>query len=112
MLGINDPTDYFNEKVWFSLMSDQSVSNILKLSIKVTPKSRNTEFIGWEGETLRMRLAAIPEKGNANHTLVRFLSRAFGIAISNITIISGETSRIKRLLIKGMTIEQVRSVCP
>lgn len=73
------------------------------ISIKVIPKAHKSEIAGWEGEELKIRLKAAPEKGEANVELIAFLSKAFSIPKSNITLISGATSRHKRVEIHGLT---------
>jgi len=49
------------------------------------------------GGALRIRLAAPPVDGAANDALVAFLSEALEVPRRNIQIISGETSRDKRV---------------
>ena len=75
----------------------------IQLSVKVTPKANRSEVLGWENGELRVRLAAVPEKGEANLELIRFLAKTLGIAKSHITLLSGETSRHKRLFISYLT---------
>ncbi len=70
------------------------------LHVKVIPKASRSEIVGWEGEVLKVRLKAVPEKGEANEELIRFLSRELKIAKSLITIVRGHTSREKTLLIR------------
>ena len=49
-----------------------------------------------------IRLAAPPVKGAANEALVAFLSDALDLPRRNLTIVSGETSRDKRVRIEGI----------
>lgn len=72
------------------------------LRVKVIPKASKSEIVGWEGEVLKVRLKAVPEKGEANEELIRFLSREFKIPKSSITIVRGHTSREKTVLIKNL----------
>lgn len=70
----------------------------LRLDIKVVPKSAKTEFAGtMDDGTLKIRLAAVPERGKANAELCAFLAHAFGVPQRNVTIVSGETSPRKRI---------------
>lgn len=59
------------------------------------PKASKSEIVGWEGDLLKVRLKAVPEKGEANEELIRLLSSEFKIAKSLITIVRGHTSREK-----------------
>lgn len=57
--------------------------------------------MGWEGDLLRLKIKGIPEKGRVNEELIAFLAKEFKIAKSQISMISGNTSRLKRLKIEG-----------
>lgn len=67
------------------------------LPIKVVPKAHRNEIVGWENDELKVRLKAIPEKGKANDMLLRFLADELDVAPSQLELISGTTSRHKRV---------------
>ena len=67
--------------------------------VKITPNSPKNEIIGRENDTLKIKIKAPREKGKANKTLISFLSKTFKTNKSNIKIISGKTSKIKKILI-------------
>ena len=69
------------------------------LRVKVIPKASRSEVVGWEGDTLRVRIAALPEKGKANQELLRTLAKWLGVPRSSLTLISGDTSCLKRVRI-------------
>jgi uncharacterized protein (TIGR00251 family) len=58
--------------------------------------------VGYEGQMLKIRLRALPEKGDANAELVRILAEFFDLPRSHIEIKRGHTSRIKQLQIYGI----------
>lgn len=66
--------------------------------------------MGWENEQLKIRIAAIPEKGEANRELIRFLAKSFGIGQSNIILVKGASSRQKCICITGIEIETLRAI--
>jgi uncharacterized protein (TIGR00251 family) len=69
-----------------------------EIRVKVTPKSSKTELVGYLPDgTWKIRIAAAPEKGKANRALLEFLADRLGVAKSRIRIVSGETSRLKRI---------------
>lgn len=78
-----------------------------RIQVKVTPKAKRSEIIGWKDDTLAIRLAAIPDKGQANAELIRFLAKRLGVGRSGIQLIRGQTSRIKQLEINGLTLEEI-----
>jgi uncharacterized protein (TIGR00251 family) len=77
------------------------------LEFKVIPGASKTEFADLESEMIRVRVAAPPEKGKANKELIRFIAKSLGIPKANVVLLSGETSRRKRVLVKGISKDQV-----
>jgi uncharacterized protein (TIGR00251 family) len=66
----------------------------MTLRVKVIPRSANTEIVGTMADgTLKIRIAAPPEKGKANEELVRFLAAHFGV--KRVEIMSGHTAALK-----------------
>ncbi|MBI2811658.1 MAG: DUF167 domain-containing protein [Candidatus Melainabacteria bacterium] len=81
----------------------------ITLAVKVIPKASASAIVGWEGEELKVRLKAVPEKGKANAELISFLAKVLGLSKSCFTLMSGETSRHKKLRIEGMTAEALHA---
>ncbi|MFP6899725.1 MAG: DUF167 domain-containing protein [Opitutales bacterium] len=77
------------------------------LKVKVSPGASRNEIKGWSQDHLRIRVKAPPEKGKANKELRRFLAKVLGIAIGQVAIRSGETSRNKTVLICGVSQDEV-----
>jgi uncharacterized protein (TIGR00251 family) len=72
------------------------------LNVKVVPKSAGNWIAGRMADgTLKVKVAAPPEKGKANAELRAFLAKQFGVPKANVTIRSGETSPRKRVRIVG-----------
>lgn len=75
----------------------------LYLKVKAIPKSPRTELVEILADnTLKIRLKAQPEKGQANAELIRFLAREFAIPKENVTIISGQTQPLKLIRLKSV----------
>ena len=78
------------------LAKDKSVS----LRIKVIPKSPRTEVIGLMMDgAIKVKVAAVPEKGKANAALCDYLAGVFGVPKRNVAVIAGETSHNKMVRI-------------
>lgn len=56
---------------------------------------------GVRGEELKIRLTSPPVDGAANKLCREFVADLFDVATSSVEILSGETSRHKRLRING-----------
>ncbi|MFA5247681.1 MAG: DUF167 domain-containing protein [Patescibacteria group bacterium] len=71
------------------------------IRVKVIPNSAKTEIKGEMADgTLKIAVAAPPEKGKANATLLGFLAKELSVSKNNIILISGASSRIKLIKIK------------
>jgi len=71
------------------------------LRVKVTPRASCNEICGWTGDALKVRLAAPPVDGKANRALVEFLAETLDVPRSCISIRTGDTSRLKHVIIRG-----------
>jgi len=73
------------------------------LRLHIQPGAKKTEVVGLHGEALKIRLAAPPVDGKANACLLAFLADRFGVAKSAVSLLSGDSSRAKRVHISGVT---------
>lgn len=78
----------------------------MKLAVKATPNAKKNEILGWEndalaGRVLKVKIAAPPVEGKANKAIIAFLAEQFGISKSKVTLLKGETGRIKRFEVEG-----------
>ena len=78
----------------------------LELALRLTPKGGRDQIDGVKADSsgkpvLGIRVTAPPVDGAANKALLKFLAKASGVPKSRIRLISGETSRIKRLMLEG-----------
>jgi uncharacterized protein (TIGR00251 family) len=73
---------------------------------KVVPGSSGpTRICGLLGGMLKVKVSAPPEKGKANHCLVKFVARRLGVKNNAVSIISGATGSVKRLQVVGISAE-------
>lgn len=67
------------------------------LNVKVTTKASQNSVIKIDDTNFKIKVTVAPEKGKANATIIKLLSDYFHIAKSRIKIISGMTSRNKKI---------------
>lgn len=79
------------------------------LTIKAVPGSSRTCIAGNLGGMLKIKLAAVAEKGKANKSLIDFLAETLGVRKNDVRILSGQTNPVKRVQISGVTAEQLIS---
>lgn len=77
------------------------------LSLHVQPGAKRTEVVGLHGEALKLRLAAPPVEGRANERLIEYLAETLGVAKQRVTLVSGQSSRGKRIAVAGVTAAEV-----
>ncbi len=53
------------------------------------------------GVYVRVQVGAAPDKGRANRAVIKALSKAWGVAPSDLEIVSGETARAKTIAVDG-----------
>ncbi len=80
------------------------------LTLHIQPGAKKTEVVGLHGEALKIRLAAPPVDGKANAALLAFVAERLGVSKSAVELISGQTSRAKRVRVSGMTPEQAAAI--
>jgi hypothetical protein len=73
----------------------------LILVARVTPRARRDELQEIREGVLRIRLQAPPVDGKANAQLIKFIAGELGVPASRIVLLAGETSRNKRLRVRG-----------
>lgn len=80
------------------------------LEVKITPNASRNEILRWEENRLVIKIKGVPEKGKVNENLVAFLAKTLEITKSQIKIAAGQTSRIKKLDIQEMSLEQIKKL--
>jgi uncharacterized protein (TIGR00251 family) len=76
---------------------------------KIVPGSSKTTISGMLEHMLKIKVAAPPEKGKANQCVIDLLAQELGVKKKAVTIVSGQTSPIKRIQVVGVTAQQCRS---
>lgn len=72
------------------------------LRLHIQPGAKKTEVVGLHGAALKIRLTAPPVDGKANACLLAFLAERLGVAKSAVSLLSGDTSRAKRVHVIGL----------
>jgi uncharacterized protein len=78
------------------------------LRVHVQPGAGRTTIQGRHGDALKVSVAAPPQGGRANEAVAKLLAEVFGIKKDAVSVVAGETSRSKHLLLAGLDEEAVR----
>jgi hypothetical protein len=86
----------------------------VSLAVRAQPGAKRTAIVGVYGEgtaaQLKIAVQAPPVEGRANQALVAFLADFFSLPHAKVALISGELSRSKVFLLRGVTLDRARSV--
>ncbi len=72
----------------------------LVIDIRVQPRASRDGFAEELGDRIKLRITAPPVDGKANRHLIALLAKTFKVTKADISIISGETGRNKRIKIR------------
>ena len=86
----------------------QLADGTVMVRLHVQPKASKTRICGLFDGCLKLAILAPPVDGKANEEVVRFLAGLLGIPGRDITLKAGAQGRRKQLILKGLTIEEVR----
>jgi uncharacterized protein len=83
------------------------------LAVRAQPGAKKTAIVGVYGEgadaQLKIAVHAPPIEGRANEALIAFLAETFGVPKRSVQVVSGELSRSKVFLIRGLNHTRVDS---
>jgi uncharacterized protein (TIGR00251 family) len=79
----------------------------VRIRVKVNPRSGKNQLLDLRSETIRVKLTAPPVEGEANLALIKFIARLCRVPKANVEIVSGEKSRQKTIVIRGLGLSVV-----
>ena len=88
----------------FDVSDDDSV--VLRLHVQ--PGAGRTAVNGRYGDALKVRVAAPPEGGRANEACVKLVATTLGVPEGQVELVSGPSSRSKRVRVTGVEADDVR----
>lgn len=92
------------EKPW-RLAADGAV-----LAVFVQPRASRNQLCGVQDAELKIRLTAPPVDGAANECCREYIAKLLKVSKSNVSLLSGETSRHKRFRISGVADDDMERI--
>ena len=80
------------------------------LNVRAQPRSSRSGIDGILGDAVKVRIRCAPVDGKANKELIETLAEAFDLPKGAVVFKGGETSKTKRILLRGVMSERVRAV--
>ena len=84
----------------------------LVLSVLVSPGAGRDELSGEHDGRLKVSVSAAPDKGKANKALCSLLADRLGVSRSQVSVLSGQKSRRKEVLIERVTSSALDGIIP
>ena len=78
------------------------------IAVRAQPGARRNGVVGEQNGSLKVAVTAPADRGRANKALADVLAESLGLKKSQVELLAGPTSRDKRFLLRGVTVEQVR----
>lgn len=82
------------------------------LNVHVQPGAKTNAIRGMYGDAIKLSITVSPQDGKANRALIQFVAKLLDISRAEVQLVSGQTSRQKRLFISGqpdMLVSQIES---
>lgn len=84
------------------------------LAVRAQPGAKKTAIVGVWGDgaaaQLKIAVQAPPVEGRANAALVEYLAETFSLSRTSVVLLSGELSRSKAFLLRGVSRAQAEEI--
>lgn len=92
----------------------RAAANGVTLAVRAQPGAKKTAVVGVYGEgaaaQLKIAVHAAAIEGRANAALLEFVAEIFGLPKNSVEMVSGESSRSKVVLLRGVSLERAEMV--
>ena len=78
--------------------------------VRIIPRASRSTIVGLVNGVLKIRIAAPPVDGAANEELIKMLAKGLQVPRSSVEILSGATSRMKRIRVTGASQAAIEAV--
>jgi hypothetical protein len=85
----------------------EACSDGVRLRVHLQPGAKKNLVIGTHGDSLKIQLMARPIEGEANKALTTFLAKKLRIKKNSITLVKGQSSRQKVILLSDYDVKEV-----
>ena len=86
----------------------------VEINFQVLPRSSLSRIVGLHNDAVKIKLNKPPVYGQANAECCRVVAKYFGVSKTHVSILKGESSRQKTILIEGVpasaVIEKLKSL--
>jgi len=94
------------------MLNLESRSEGVVIAVRVSAAASRDRLLGEHAGALKLSVSAPPERGKANAAVRALVAKTLGVAASRVSVVAGETSRDKKVLVRGVDAETVRKSLP
>ena len=105
---VDDLFDVLPAKEGAEPAGDETVTIVLRLHVQ--PGAGRSAVTGRYGDAVKVKVAAPPERGRANEAVIELVASLLGAKPTQVGLVSGESSRTKRVQVTGVVVDDVRRV--
>ncbi|SFI33952.1 DUF167 domain-containing protein [Planctomicrobium piriforme] len=77
------------------------------MAIQAQPGARRNAIAGVHDGRLKVAVTQVAEKGKANQQILKLLTEELGISKSSVSVVSGDTSSKKSILVTGLPLPEL-----
>ena len=84
-----------------------NTTNGIIFNVKLVPNSSFSKIVDYTEDYVRIKISAPPIENKANKELIDFFSKLFDVNKSKLKIVSGDKSKLKKILIQDTSFEVI-----
>ncbi len=84
------------------IVSVAEIPDGVRIRVRVKPSARADRLVGPHAGALKLDVRAVPERGKANHAVVRVVADGLDVRRTQVEVTAGHGSRNKTVIIHGL----------
>ena len=91
------------------MITDDDNGGVL-IDLRVQPGAGRNAVVGRHGDAIKVRIGAPPIGGRANEAVIELLAETLGVKRAEVSLVSGDSSRSKRVQVNGISVELATTI--
>jgi uncharacterized protein (TIGR00251 family) len=106
-------SNYVEDQEMLSRRVEDTIREVpggVEITLRCQPGAARSGFVGLHGDALKVKVRAPALTGRANKELISLISNLLGTRSRDVSLVSGERSRIKRVRVEGVSPLEVAEI--
>ncbi len=91
------------------MITDDDNGGVL-IDLRVQPGAGRNAVVGRHGDAIKVRIGAPAIGGRANEAVIELLAETLGVKRAEVSLVSGDSSRSKRVQVNGISVELATTI--